>query len=109
MTTRQPSVTTAASTATLTVNCDTTDQACLTAQAAALTVAAPTGTASNGQKLTLRFKDNGVARAITWNAVFRDMGAGKPTTTTISKTMYVGCIYSAADSTWDIVSVAQQP
>lgn len=103
-----PRSTTATSTATLTVNSDTTDQAALTAQAAGLTIAAPTGTPVDGQKLTIRIKDNGTARAISWNAAFRVIGATLPTTTVISKTVYVGCIWNAADSKWDVVSVAQE-
>jgi hypothetical protein len=31
-----------------------------------------------------------------------------PTTTVISKVVYIGCIYNSDESTWDVVSVAQQ-
>lgn len=93
------------STATLTINSDLQDLGVITAQAAALTIAAPTGTPIQGQKLILRIKDNGTARGITWNAIFRVIGTTLPTTTTINKTTYVGCIYNSTDTKWDVVVV----
>jgi hypothetical protein len=101
-------VSSTASTASLTVDSDATDQSVITALAAGLTVNAPTGTPVNGQKLTLRFKDNGTAQTIGWNAAFRAIGVTLPTTTVISKVVYIGCIYNSDESTWDVVSVAQQ-
>lgn len=97
----RPRATSAASAGTLTVNVDATDQACLTAQAAALTVAAPTGTKYEGQKVLFRFKDNGTARAITWNAVFV---GDLPTTTTVGKTLIVGVIWDDATTKWACVA-----
>lgn len=93
------------STATLTINSDLQDLGVITAQAAALTIAAPTGTPIQGQKLILRIKDNGTARGITWNAIFRALGTTLPTTTVINKTTYVGCIYNSTDTKWDVVVV----
>lgn len=104
----RPRVLSSASEATLTVNVDNHDQAVLTAQAAALTIAAPTGTLFDGQKVLLRIKDNGTARAITWDAIFRIVGTDLPTTTVISKTLYVGVVYNAADSRWDVIAVGQE-
>ena len=75
------------------------------------TIGAPTGTPINGQKLIIRIKDNGTARVLTWDTssgAYRAIGTILPTTTTISKTTYVGCIYNAADSYWDVIAVAQQ-
>jgi hypothetical protein len=106
-----PRISSTTSTATLTVNSDSYDQAVLTAQAVALSVAAPTGTPVNGQKLTLRFKDNATAQTISWTITsggFRVIGCTLPTTTVISKTIYIGCIYNSDDTFWDVVSVAQQ-
>lgn len=93
------------STATLTINSDLQDLGVITAQAAALTIASPTGTPIQGQKLIFRIKDNGTARGITWNAIFRVIGTTLPTTTTINKTTYVGCIYNSTDTKWDVVVV----
>lgn len=96
------------STATLTVNSDTTDIEIVTAQAEAISIANPTGTPTQGQKLIYRLKDNGTARAITWNAIFRAIGVTLPTTTTISKTIYVGFIYNSTDTKWDCVAVNEE-
>ena len=76
----------------------------ITAQAAALTLANPTGTFAEGQALIFRIKDNGTARAITFGANFRAVGVTLPTTTTISKTTYVGCIYNSTDTKFDVIA-----
>jgi hypothetical protein len=80
----------------------------ITAQAAALTLANPTGTFAEGQALIFRIKDNGTARAITFGAKFRAVGVTLPTTTTISKTTYVGCIYNSTDDTFDVIASLTQ-
>lgn len=95
------------STATLTPNSDAYDVVKLTAQAAALTIAAPTGTPTDGQPLLIQIVDNGTARALTWNAAFVAMGAALPTTTTISKILQVGCIWNAGTSKWLASSIQQ--
>jgi hypothetical protein len=97
-----------ADTATLTIDADSYDGAKVTALAQAMTIAAPTGTATAMQSLIIRIKDNGTARALTWNAAFRAISVTLPTTTVISKTVYVGCIRNTDDSTWDAIAVAQQ-
>lgn len=96
----QPRVTATASAGTLTINCDTTDQANLTAQAAALTVAAPTGSKTSGRKLMIRVKDNGTARAITWNGAFTAGATELPNTTTVGKTLIIGVMWDEAASKW---------
>lgn len=103
-----PRVGTVASGATITPTGDTADQYTVTALAAAATIAAPSGTPTDGQKLVIRIKDNGTARALTWNAIYRVVGTTLPTTTVISKTVYIGCIYNSADAVWDVVAVNQQ-
>jgi hypothetical protein len=80
----------------------------ITAQAAALTLANPTGTFAEGQALIFRIKDNGTARAITFGANFRAVGVTLPTTTTISKTTYVGCIYNSTDDKFDVIASLTQ-
>lgn len=101
-----------ASATTITATSDTADQYEVTALAAAATVAAPSGTPTDGQRLVLRIKDNGTARALTWttgsSGAFRVIGTSLPTSTVANKTMYVGCIYNAADLRWDVVAVAQE-
>jgi hypothetical protein len=80
----------------------------ITAQAAGLTLANPTGTAVPGRGLAIRIKDNGTARSITYGANYRAIGVTLPTTTVISKTLYLGLIYNADDTKWDVVAVAQE-
>lgn len=80
----------------------------VTAAAANMTVSAPSGTPVNGNSLLMRFKDNATARTITWNAIFRGIGVALPTTTVISKNLYVGFRYNSTDSKWDCIAVAQE-
>ena len=103
-----PRVSSAAATATLTPDISAFDQYNLTAQDQALTIAAPTGTPVDGNKLILRILDNGTARALTWNAIYRVVGTVLPTTTVATRTTYVGCIYNSADTVWDVVAVNTQ-
>jgi len=80
----------------------------ITALAAADAFAAPTSviTLSDRNTLVIRIKDNATARALTWNAVFRAIGVTLPTTTVISKTLYVGFKYNVADTKWDCIASA---
>jgi len=80
----------------------------ITALAAAAELAVPTGTATNGMVLILRIKDNGTGRALTYNAIYRAIGVTLPTTTVISKTLYLGMIYNSADTKWDVIATAQE-
>ncbi len=80
----------------------------VTALAEAAEFAAPTGTPQNHDSLVIRIKDNGTARALTWNAIYRGIVDTLPTTTTISKTMYIGFMYNTADSKWDMVALAEE-
>jgi hypothetical protein len=106
-----PRLTNTTSTATLTPASDSNDQVSVTALAVGMTVAIPSGTPVGGQKLTIRIKDNGTAQTLTWTTSaggYRVIGCTLPTTTVASKVIYVGCIYNATESFWDVVSVAQQ-
>lgn len=96
------------STATLAPDISAYDQYNLTAQAAALSVSAPIGTPVDGNKLIFRILDNGTARAITWNATYTVIGVTLPTTTVANKTTYVGCIYNANNTRWDVIAVTTQ-
>lgn len=80
----------------------------ITAQAAALIIANPSGTAVPGFGFVIRIKDNGTARAITYGSQYRAIGVTLPTTTVISKTVYLACIWNSDDSMVDVVAVAQQ-
>lgn len=93
-------------TATLTPNA-TTYQVNVTAQAAALAINAPIGVPVDGQELMFRIKDDGTARAITWNIAYRAVGVTLPTTTVATKTLYVGAKWNSAESKWDVLAVGQ--
>ena len=97
-------VSTEASNATPTPASDSIDMHTITALAEAAAFAVPSGTPTEGQSLVIRIKDNATARALTWNAIYR---AGDdialPSTTVISKTMYLSFIFNNTDTKWDLV------
>lgn len=103
-----PRVTSATSSATPTPDSDASDAYSLTALATDAVFAAPTGTPTNFQKLLIRIKDDGTARAITWNAIYLAMGVALPTTTVIGKILLVGFIYDSITSKWGCVAVNQE-
>lgn len=84
------------------------DQFEVTAQAGALKFNNPGGSPTGGRRLIIRIKDNGTARALTYDTQFRAMGTALPTTTVLSKTLYMGFIYNATDTKWDLVAAAQE-
>jgi hypothetical protein len=98
----------AASASSLTPDISVGDIYAYTALAANLTINAPTGTPTNGDKLIFRLLDNGTSRTLTWNATYTVIGVTLPTATTINKTTYVGCIYNANNTRWDVIAVATQ-
>lgn len=77
----------------------------ITAQAAGLTLANPTGAFVEGQPLIIRIKDNGTARSIGFGTNYRAIGVTLPTTTVINKTIYIGIIYNSTDAKWDVIGV----
>jgi hypothetical protein len=103
-----PRTSVASSSATPTPNADTTDLFALTAQAAAAAFANPTGTPVNGQLLTIRIKDNGTARALTWGTAYVAGGVALPSTTVLSKILTLGLIYNTdnALNKWQLVASA---
>ena len=101
-------VTTIASSATPTPNCDTSDMFTVTALAEAATFGAPTGAPTNGQKLIIRICDNGTARALAWNTVYIARGAALPTATVSYKYLYIGFLYNSVSSKWECVASSQE-
>ncbi len=84
----------------------TTDVFVITAQAGALKFNNPGGTPVNGEKLIIRIKDDGTARALTYDTQFRaSSDLALPTTTILSKTLYMGFIFNSTDTTWDLLAV----
>jgi hypothetical protein len=103
-----PRVTTATSASSLTPSVATADVYAYTALAAGLTINVPTGTPVDGDKLMFRLLDNGTPQTLTWNPTFTVIGVTLPTTTTASKTTYVGCIYNSNATRWDVIAVTTQ-
>lgn len=79
-----------------------------TALAENFTIAAPSGTPDDGQMLVLRLKDNGTARTIAWNAIYRAIGLTLPNTTVLGKMLYVSMAYNSAATKWDVLSVVRE-
>lgn len=104
---RTPAIQSVASSATVTPTFAN-DMVIITAQAAGLTLANPTGTAQDGAGIVIRIKDNGTARSITYGSQYRAIGVSLPSTTVINKTLYLGMVFNSADTKWDVVSVAQE-
>lgn len=80
----------------------------ITALAAAAEFQAPSGTPANGNRLIIRVKDNGTARALTYNAIYSGIVDTLPSTTTISKVLYMGFIYNSTTSKWEMVAKTEE-
>jgi len=94
-------------TTSVTLNSDLFDVQIITALTGALLFNAPSGTPTECQMLLLRVKDNGTARALTWNSIFRSGTAfSLPTTTTLGKWIYIELLYNLTDTKWDCVGVS---
>lgn len=80
-------------------------------QATAAAFAVPSGTPVDGNALIIRIKDDGTARALTWNAIYRAFDAVNmplPTTTVAGKWTYLGFQYNAGDAKWDLIALVTQ-
>jgi hypothetical protein len=103
-------VNTQVSSASVTIDATLYDTYVFTALATGLTFNASTS-ATNGDKIIIRIKDDGTARALTWTGTgsaggFRPIGLTLPSTTTVSKTLYVGLVYNTDGATalWDAIA-----
>jgi hypothetical protein len=75
----------------------------LTAQAAPIVLAAPAGTPVESQEFEFRFKDDGTARAITWDPIYTaPSGLTLPTTTVAGQTMFLRFLYNATTAKWEL-------
>lgn len=96
------------STTPITPNADTADLHTAMSLSAATTFNAPSGTPVEGQKLIIRVRDNGTARALTWNAIYRAVGVTLPATTVINKAVYLTMYYNTTSTKWDVIDVKQE-
>lgn len=99
----QPRIYSVASTGTLSPDLSAYNVYTVTALAATMTIAAPAGTPVDGELIVIRFKDNGTARTIAWNAIFRGMGDSLITATTAGKWSYMNCMYNSNAAKWDVL------
>jgi hypothetical protein len=96
-----PRVNTTTSSATPSINSDTTDLYTITALGANITSVSVTGTPVNGQRLQVRIKDNGTSRSITWGSSFVSSGiATLLTVTSVNKTHMLGFQYDSTAAKW---------
>lgn len=95
---------TVGSTATLTPDADTVDMVAVTAQAVTLTIAAPTGTPTDGQRLIVRIRDNGTSRTIAWNAAYQGYVGDLPAATFVGRSMLYEFLYNSTLTIWELLS-----
>lgn len=105
---RKVTSTTSTTTLTVAVTAKVDEEQWITAQAAGLTIAAPTGSPVSAQRITFRIKDNGTPQTLTWDAAFRIIGTVLPTITVANKTVYVGTTWNSTDSKWDVLAISQE-
>lgn len=67
-----------------------------------------TGTPTDGQKIMIRWKDAGVSKTLTWDAIFVAIGVTLPTATTAGKWQYVGCQYNSGAAKFHVLAVGTQ-
>lgn len=89
-----------ASSATPSIDSDAYDAYSITALNAAITSVSITGTPDNFQRLLIRIKDNGTARALAWGSSVQAGSVALPTTTVLGKTLLVGLMYDSVDAKW---------
>ncbi len=101
-------VTSLASIATADINVETTDLYSITALAVNVAIGNLTGTPTNGQLLTIRVKDDGTPRLITYDSNNFVSELTLPTTTTVGATLYYNCVYNSNSNKFDIISINQE-
>lgn len=100
-------------------NSDNFDAYAATAQTTDFTINVDSGTPVNFQKMLFRIEDNGTSRTITFTggaskafqpcvSGFTVSGSNWTIATTANKALYVGCVYNANTSRWDIVGIAEE-
>jgi hypothetical protein len=99
-------VTLVAASDTYTPNVDTTDVALISAPAAAFTLAAPTGTPANRQRLRIDITSDATGRVPTWNAAYISSGIAALPTTALpaSKTVSLGFEYNSTISKYVLLA-----
>lgn len=91
---------------TLTPNIDNYDLFILSAQASALVIANPTGTAVLGNGFMIDIEDDGTARAITYGNLYTSTFVTLPTTTILGKRMKLVFQYNGTN--WELLNVINE-
>lgn len=96
------------SSATPSINTDTSNMFYIAALAVAVTSFTTnlTGTPVEGQKLWIFITDNGTARALAWGTKFEASTIALPTTTVVSTRLDVGFVWNTVTSKWRCVAAA---
>ena len=111
--TNAPKVSSSVTTSSLTWSSLTTDQVNVTGLTTSLTIASDSATSApvDGQKVLFRIKAAGAGLTLSLSGTgtypFRVIGAVIPGTLTNGNTLYIGCVYNAADTKWDVISAGQ--
>lgn len=74
-----------------------------------VTLAAPVGTPTNGQKLIIRVRDIGAPVSLTWNGAYASGGVTLPLTTIAGKWMHFGFLYNSNVNKWLLIAVTVEP
>lgn len=104
-----PRTTTVADATSITPPSDTADVVIQSNSQAAgtLTINAPTGTPTDGQKFILRIKTTN-AQNYSFNAIYHfSTSVTAPTSIAAGKTDYIGCMWNATNSAWDVIATDQ--
>jgi hypothetical protein len=67
-----------------------------------------TGSPTNGHSMIIRFKDAGVSKTLTWDAIFVAIGVTLPSATVAGKWHYVGVKYNSNASKYHVLAVSVQ-
>ena len=62
------------------------------------------GAAPEEQRLTLRIKDNGTSRALSFDGAYRGVAIPLPTATVPGQVLYLGFLYNVLDDKWDLLA-----
>jgi hypothetical protein len=76
--------------------------------AADTTIAAPSGSLIHGQTIIVNLRDNGTARNVAWDGIYRGLGVTLPGVTVANKWMYAAGKYNGIDNRVDILSVNRE-
>ena len=100
---KNPTIFSVTDIATLNINPLLCDTQLILNQNTSLTLNTPLNTPHQGSRMSIRLKDNGIARSITWDPVFRPMNAPLPSKTVPGKTLYIDFVYNETDSMYDVL------